>query len=173
MSAANENGGTDHIGIARRAISYWAVLGGVVLLGVVLINMISVIGGIFWVPFPGDFEITEMGVAIAVFSFLPYCQLTGANVSADLFTARASPRMIGVFSALASAVALLFALLLTWRMFLGMLDQQTYNYTTAILQLPIWMAYIPALISLVLLAVAAVITLREHLAKAASGGSYD
>lgn len=173
MSMTHEKGDTKTLGVARQAITYWAILGGVVLFGVVLINMFSVIGGIFGKPFPGDFEITEMGVAIAVFSFLPYCQLTGANVSADIFTSGASPRTVGVLSALGSLVALAFALLLTWRMYLGMLDQQQYDYTTAILQLPIWMAYIPSLISLGLLAVAAVITLRENVAQATKGSIHE
>ncbi len=54
-----------------------------------------------------------------------------------------------------SLVALGFALLLLWRMYYGMLDQRDYGYTTAILQVPIWCAFVPILISLALLALAA------------------
>nr|WP_258571068.1 TRAP transporter small permease [Flavimaribacter sediminis] len=126
--------------------------------------MISVIGGVVWKPFPGDFEMTEVGVAIAAFSFLPYCQLTYSNVTADIFTSRASPRTIAFLTAIASIVALLFSLLLCWRMFDGMLDQKEYGYTTAILQFPHWMAFIPFLISLALLAIAALITFGENAA---------
>ncbi|WP_286132814.1 TRAP transporter small permease subunit [Labrenzia sp. DG1229] len=100
-----------------------------------------------------------MGVAVAVFSFLPYCQLVGANVSADIFTSGASRRMIAFFTLLGSLVALGFALLLIWRMYFGMLDQKEYDYTTTILQIPHWIAFIPILISLALLAVAAFLTL--------------
>ena len=129
------------------------------------VNVLSVIGNILWKPFPGDFELTEMGVAIAAFSFLPFCQLHGTNVTADIFTSRASARWISAFGALASFIALLFAGLLLWRMFEGMLSQREYGYTTAILQLPIWVAYVPILVSLALLLTAAAVTLVEGTTK--------
>jgi TRAP-type C4-dicarboxylate transport system permease small subunit len=147
--------------LAHRTITAWAFAGGVVLFGVVAVNVFSVAGGIFWKPFPGDFELTEIGVAIAAFSFLPYCQLTGANVTADIFTSRAPPSWIAAFSILASLVALGFSLLLLSRMFYGMLDQKAFGYTTAILAIPHWMAFVPILVSLALLALAAILTLTE------------
>ena len=151
--------------LARNAITGWALFGGIILALVVVINVISVIGGVVWKPFPGDFEMTEIGVAVAAFAFLPYCQMVGANVTADIFTSRASDRMLGVFSLLGSVVALGFSLLLMSRMYYGMLDQKAYQYTTAILQFPHWVAFIPILISLALLAVASVITLSESINK--------
>ena len=150
------------VGLARSVIALWALLGGLVVVAVVAINVISVIGAVFAAPFPGDFEMTEVGIAVAAFAFLPYCQLTGANVTADIFTSRASPRTLSVFGILASLTALGFSLLLMFRMYYGMLDQKAYNYTTAILQFPHWVAFIPILISLALLAIAAFITLSEH-----------
>ncbi|MBM9593657.1 TRAP transporter small permease [Roseitranquillus sediminis] len=150
------------IGAAEALIHGWAIAGGLVLLAVVLVNVLSVLGSIFWKPFPGDFELTEMGVAIAAFAFLPFCQLTDANVTADIFTARASQRWISAFRLAASVVALGFAVLLVWRMYAGMGDQRTYGYTTAILSVPIWWAFVPILVSLVLLAIAALITLVDN-----------
>ncbi len=149
-------------GAAARAIELWALAGGALLLGVVAINAASVIGGVFGMPFPGDFELTEMGICIAAFAFLPYCQLVGANVTADIFTQNAGPRWRAGFALAASVAALLFSLLLMWRMYAGMLDQKEYGYTTAILHLPHWMAYVPILFSLGLLAVASVMTLRDN-----------
>jgi TRAP-type C4-dicarboxylate transport system permease small subunit len=58
-------------------------------------------------------------------------------------------------------VALGFSLLLLWRMYEGLLDYRQYVETTTILRIPIWYAYVPALASLALLAVAALITIRE------------
>lgn len=147
------------VGAVEFAIRGWAALGGAMLLAVVLINVISVVGGVVWRPFPGDFELTEMGVAIAAFAFLPYCQLTGANVTADIFTARAGPRWQAGFRLVASVVAAIFAAILLWRMQAGAADQKTYNYTTTILQVPIWWAYVPVLISLGLLVLASLLTL--------------
>ena len=150
-------------GLASTLITGWALLGGAVLLAVVAINVISVLGAMFDAPFPGDFELTEMGVANAAFAFLPYCQLTRSNVTADIFTQKAGPRMLAFLRLLSSLVALLFSLLLLWRMYAGLLDQKQYNYETSILQVPIWLAYVPVLVSLALLAVAAGITLAQDL----------
>ena len=162
-------GRTGIAGAAAAAITLWAILGGAVLLAVVLMNVGSVVGMAFGSPFPGDFEMTEGGIAIAAFAFLPYCQLTDANVTADIFTAGASDRTVAVMKLIAAVVALLFGAVLLWRMWLGMLDQQAYNYTTAILQFPLWLGYVPALVSLALLVVAAALTLIESGRHAATG----
>lgn len=68
---------------------------------------------------------------------------------------------MAVLSLLASVVALGFSLFLMWRMRAGMVDYQEYLETTAILGFPIWIAFIPILFSLALLAVAALITLTD------------
>ncbi|SIO54241.1 Tripartite ATP-independent transporter, DctQ component [Rhodovulum sp. ES.010] len=149
-------------------VTGWALLGGLVLLAVVAMNVASVIGGVAWKPFPGDFEMTQVGVAVAAFAFLPWCQITRANVSADIFTMGASPRWIARLRLVASAVALLFAALLVWRMSEGMADQRQYGYTTTILQFPVWLAFLPILVSLVLLVLASAVTLAED-ARAARG----
>lgn len=152
-------------GLLRRAIEYWAIGGGLVLLAVALLTSWSATSGFFFKkPLPGDFELAQMFVAVSVFMFLPYCQLTGANVTADIFTARAGARTIAALTLLSAVIALGFSALLLWRMYYGLLDYRQYEETTAILRIPIWYAYIPALISLVLLAVAALITLREAVA---------
>ena len=172
MDASTQNfRRTGWTGAADTAITAWAVFGGFMVVAVALINVWSVIGAIVGLPFGGDFELTQMGIAIAAFAFLPYCQLTGANVTADIFTARASPRTIAIFALVASVVALIFGLLLLYAMFGGMLSQRQYNYTTAILQVPIWWAYLPGLVSLALLAVASFITLTENLGKTRRGGN--
>lgn len=160
-SAADRTG---FAGVVARAVTLWALAGGLLLLAVVAVNCLAVLGMAVGQTLPGDFEVTEMGVAVAVFAFLPWCQLTGANVTADIFTARAGPRVLAGLSALASAVACAFALLLLWRMTLGLLDQRTYGNTTTILQIPVWWGFVPALASLALLALAALVTLGEALA---------
>ncbi|CUJ97025.1 TRAP-type C4-dicarboxylate transport system, small permease component [Ruegeria denitrificans] len=148
--------------IARYLITSWALIGGFVLIGVVLVNAWSILAGaIINKPFPGDFELTEMGAAIAAFCFLPYCQLVGANVSADIFTMKAGPTSVALMSILAAIVALLFAALLIWRMSVGLQDYREYEEFTGILGIPIWWAFVPVLISLVLLFSASLITLTE------------
>lgn len=148
----------------RRTITAWALAGGGVLAALVAINVVTVVSGFFGRPFAGDFELTEIGVAIAAFMFLPYCQLAGQNVTADIFTARFSAAIQRRISALGSVLAFGFAALLMWRMYLGMIDQKTYALKSTILQIPIWWGYLPILASIVLLVIASALTLRSEIA---------
>jgi TRAP-type C4-dicarboxylate transport system permease small subunit len=160
-----ENGASSRAGpvaFARRVVEWWALAGGIVLLGVALMTAWSAATGwAFGKPLPGDFELTEIFVAVAVFAFLPYCQLTDANVTADLFTARAGPRALAAFGLFAALLALAIALLLTWRTWAGLVDYRRYVETTAILKIPIWTAYVPSLASLGLLVLACLISLFD------------
>ena len=149
-------------GLAGRIIEAWALLGGIVLLGVALMTTWSAFTGwVFGRPLPGDFELTEVLVAIAVFSMLPYCQQTDANVTADIFTAGAGPRAVAGFRLFSALLALGVALVLLWRTWAGMLDYRQFIETTAILKIPIWWAYVPAIASLALLCLACLIVLRD------------
>jgi TRAP-type C4-dicarboxylate transport system permease small subunit len=151
-------------GLARRVIEGWALAGGLVLLAIALMSTWSATSGVvFAKPLPGDFELVEMGVAVAVFMFLPYCQITDANVTADIFTAGAGVRTQALFKLLSAMIALAFGVLLIWRMYAGLLDYRQYVETTTILRIPIWYAYVPALISLALLIVACAISMRDQL----------
>ena len=145
--------------LGEKLISVWALVGGLILLSVVSLNIGSIIGGIMLIHVRGDFELTQIGVAVAVFCFLPYCQLHKHNVTADIFTFWANNKTILLLRISGAVVALLFSILLLWRMTDGMLDQKKYDYTTAILQFPVWMAFIPILISLCLLAMASFMTI--------------
>jgi TRAP-type C4-dicarboxylate transport system permease small subunit len=149
-------------GLLRRVIEAWALLGGLLLLAIALMTSYSAAAGwLFGKPLPGDVELVEMFTAISVFMMLPYCQLTGANVTADIFTAHAGKRTVAVLELVAALVALAFSLLLLWRMYEGLLDYRKYVETTTILKIPIWVAYPWALASLALLAVAALASLRK------------
>jgi len=160
--SANEHNGTRLHSLVLRICTGWALLGGLVLVAVVGVNLVSVVGAAtIGKAFPGDFEMTEMGVAIAAFSFLPYCQIAGLNVTADIFTANASKSLLAFFTLLAAIVALLFAGLMLRQMYLGLLDQRAYDYTTTILQVPVWWGFAPCLISLALLILAAFSTLVD------------
>ena len=150
--------------LLRRAVELWALLGGLLLLCVALMTTWSASSGVLLSrPLPGEVELTEMLVAVAVFMFLPYCQLTGANVTADIFTARASDRTVALLGVLSALTALAFSALLIWRMYEGLLDYREYVETTTILHIPIWYAYVPALASLALLVGAALASMSQAL----------
>ena len=150
------------IGLARTFIRWWAIAGGLTIVAIVLMTASSVVSDfIFSKPFPGDFEIVQLGIAIAAFTFLPYCQLEGANVTVDIFTTWASPRLIVGFRLISAVIAILIAGLLLARMWEGMADYQKYNETTPIVEIPIWYVYPPILFSLGLLILASAVTIIE------------
>jgi TRAP-type C4-dicarboxylate transport system permease small subunit len=152
-------------GLARRVIELWALAGGLLLIAIVLMTAYSLLADItFRRPLPGDFELVEVGVAVAAFAFLPYCQITGANVTADIFTQGAGPRTVALLALLSGVIAFAFSLLLTWRMSIGLLDVHRYGETTTITGFPIWIAYVPIVASLALLVVASFISIRDALA---------
>jgi len=125
----------------------------------VLFTAASAAGNFFFnKPIPGDFEFAEIAVAVAAFSFLPYCQLTGANVRADIFFSRAGPKTLAALSGFSSLVAAAFAALLLWRMSEGMLDYREDGEVTHILGFPVWAAFPPILFSLLLLFLSALLT---------------
>ncbi|MBL4741277.1 MAG: TRAP transporter small permease [Sneathiella sp.] len=158
----NQSGWARAYDRVHRICEVWALIGGLVLLSVVLVNAYSICADLFAnKPFPGDFEITEVGVAIAIFCFLPYCQITGSNVSADIFTAKAGKLQITLMSLFAGIIALGFSSLLLWRMSDGFASYLEYEEVTGILGFPIWVGFIPCLFSLGLLVVASFMTIVD------------
>ena len=109
-------------------------------------------------PFSADYELMKHFVAVAIFMFLPYCQLTGANVSVDIFTERMGERAKAAMAILSSLFALVFAAILLRQMSFGMQSYIRYPETTPVLRLPLWTAFPPMLLSLALLFAAALLT---------------
>ncbi|MEX6505230.1 TRAP transporter small permease [Jiella sp. M17.18] len=140
-------------------IRWWALLGGFVMAGLAVMTAFSAISNIlFAAPFSADYELVKHFVAIAIFMFLPYCQLAGANVSVDIFTegmSEAAKAAMALFSAL---FAIAFAALLIRQMSLGWVSYMRYPEVTPVLKLPLWTAFPPILVSLALLFLAAILT---------------
>jgi TRAP-type C4-dicarboxylate transport system permease small subunit len=147
------------IGLFRGAITYWALAGGVILLALVLITAGSAISNLlFNVPFAGEYELAKHFVGIAIFTFLPYCQLSGANVTVDIFTEGMGRRAKSAMLAVSSLLAAAFSILLLRQMTYGFVDYVRYPEETATLHLPLWTAFPPILFSLALLFIAAAMT---------------
>ena len=143
-------------------IRYWALLGGVVLLLLVLITAASALSNLFFnAPFAGEYELAKHFVGIAIFTFLPYCQLTGANVTVDIFTTGMGARGKAAMRLLSASLAAAFALVLLRQMTLGFADYLAFPEETAALHIPLWTAFPPILLSLVLLLAAALIGVHE------------
>jgi TRAP-type C4-dicarboxylate transport system permease small subunit len=116
-----------------------ALVGGAAAIVVAVIVVVSVLGRwLFSAPIPGDFELVEMGTAIAVFAFLPYCQIVRGNIVVDTFTAHLPARLRGRLDAVwdgvyAAAMALVAACLTR-----GTLDTFSSQEVSMVLRIPLW-----------------------------------
>jgi len=132
------------------------------MLALVLVTAASALSNLlFNVPFAGEYELAKHFVGIAIFTFLPYCQLTGANVTVDIFTEGFGPRAKAAMLLLSSLLAAAFAILLFRQMSLGFGDYLRYPEETATLHIKLWTAFPPILVSLVLLLIAALLTAHD------------
>ena len=123
--------------------------GGAVLLALALTTVRSVLGrALFNQPIPGDFEIMENGVAVAVALLLPFAQIKRGHVIVDFMTNWAPAAWRRRLDGLAALIfAGLFALLL-WRGVLGTRDAYGAREETVILALPVWLFFLPLLFGL-------------------------
>ena len=98
---------------------------------------------VYFVPdLPGDYELAQMLVAIAVVACLPYCQMRGGNVRVDFFTARLPRRARNALDAIGAASVGLVGAVFAWRMCYGLLDLRQSNEQSMILELPSWYPYV-------------------------------
>ena len=70
-----------------------ALFGGTVLVALALMVCSSVaLRATGFAPILGDFELLQVGLAVSIGGFLPWCHLRGSNMFIDFVTARASTR---------------------------------------------------------------------------------
>jgi TRAP-type C4-dicarboxylate transport system permease small subunit len=94
-------------------------------LALFIASLVTVSVGLRWATssgLPGDFEMVQMAVAMAIFSFLPYTQLRRGNMLVDTFTLRLPPRAIVAIDAFWDLVYAAVAALLGWRLAVGAAD---------------------------------------------------
>src|SRR5690606_15883828 len=103
-----------------RTVRWWALAGGALTLGLALMTAASAVSNIATGrPFAADHELVKHVIAIAIFMFLPYCQITGSNVTVDIFTEGMSERGKQAMSVFSSLFAIAFSLLLLVQMSSG------------------------------------------------------
>ncbi len=146
-----------------------AVFGGLVLVFIAVVTLISIVGRelifIGLGPIPGDFEIVEMGCAFAIFCFLPWCQLKSGHATVDIFTNPLGLRTNAALNLLWDTVMGVVSVVLTWRLYAGMTDMQTYGETSLILQIPVWYGYMAGLVVMVVLVVTCLFCIWRSLNK--------
>jgi TRAP-type C4-dicarboxylate transport system permease small subunit len=136
-----------------RAARLLAILGGIVLMAITLLVVASVTGraliGMGLAPVPGDFELVELGVGIAIFFFLPWCYLRGGHATVDMLYMHVPRGMQKVVDTFSDLLMLAVWLMLTWMLWQGLQEKKEYMETTFILQMPVWWAYAFCLIGAV------------------------
>jgi len=117
--------------------------GGVLLVAIMLISSVSVIGrglsqlfGARLSGIPGDVEIVQLGCAVAVFAFLPLCQLKRANVLVGAFTKNLPVRYRAMFDLTANLLFLVLAFLVAWQLGHGTAEKFSNHDTTMVLRIP-------------------------------------
>lgn len=120
-----------------------ALIGGVVLSGIALLTAISIVGR--WLidrPIFGDVEMVQIGCAMAIALFLPYCQARHGHVIVDFFTLKAQPRTRERLDAIGSVVVSAILLVLGWRAAVGVFEMRQYGETSMVLGFPTWLTYL-------------------------------
>lgn len=155
--------------------------GGFLLAGVAVMTVISIVGRqVINQPVPGDYELVANGVGLAVFGFLPLCQLKRGHVTVDILIGLFPLRLqafFGLIGDLLIAIVSLVLLRQLWFGFgekfpfgsdglrdaLGMGYKPFFPETTYELELPIWMLYGTALFGAALFALASLYTVWRSL----------
>ena len=107
-------------------------------------------------PVNGDFELVEAGVAFAIFSFIPLCQITAGHASVDVFVTNLSPRVNRLLRMGTEIVFALVLLLIAWRLAAGTLSKFQNGETSFLLEFPVWWAYAASLVAAVAAAIVGV-----------------
>ncbi|MEL6617907.1 MAG: TRAP transporter small permease subunit [Pseudomonadota bacterium] len=135
-----------------------AIVGGIVLLALIVLTTLSILGRELsklghamgegnWLlalgvdEIKGTYELTEAGVAFAIFAFFPICQFHGQHATVDVFTAGLRGRALAGLKAFWEVVLAAVIVFITLRLYEGMLRYLGNGETTLFLQFPVWWAY--------------------------------
>ncbi|WP_456390891.1 TRAP transporter small permease [Profundibacter sp.] len=167
--------------------------GGFVLALIALVTVASIIGRFFLFaglgPIKGDYEIVEMGSAIAIFAFMPFAQFKRGHVVVDIFTSRLSERFQTFLGFAGDSLIALASGVLVWRFWLGLGEKIPYGSdifrsalsmgykpffveTTYELSVPIWIPYALAFIGAALFFVVSLFTMWRSLNWTLEGREY-
>lgn len=145
----------------------FAIAGGLVLTAAALITTASIVGRALLPlglgPIKGDYELVGTGCALAVFAFLPWCQLRRGHVTVDIFVSALPLRAQALLGFLGDTLITLAAGVILWRLYLGFGEKFPYGgdalrralafgarpyfpESTYELAIPFWIPYAIALI---------------------------
>lgn len=141
-----------------------ALVAGLLLVVIALLTTLNVpLKQFLGAPIRGEFEIVDLGVATAVFAFLPFAQLVRGYVIVEVFTERAPSGVKRFLDGLAGILFGICMAVVTWRMALGGFDIARTGDQTPILGLKLWWIFVVAVPSLALLTITCAYTAWQDL----------
>lgn len=134
-----------------------AIVGGVVLVLIVAMTCISVTGREIGLgEITGNYEILEAGIAFAIFSFFPICQLYGGHATVDVFTSGLRGRGLYALRAFWEVLLSAAILFLTAQLYGGLERYLNNGQTTLFLEFPVWWSYAASFAASVVASIVAV-----------------
>lgn len=120
-----------------------AAIGGVILVAMAGMTVVSVIGRAFFAhPILGDVELVQLGSAVVVAAFLPYTQFRRANIIVDFFTTAATERSQRLMDVVGTLLYTLVLALVCWRVAVGGIDIRAAGESSMLMNLPLWIPYL-------------------------------
>ena len=150
--------------VLQRLCDASATIGGIVLVAIASVTVVSVIGRAFFShPILGDVELVQLGCAVVVASFLPYTQFRHANIIVDFFTTGASEKIQSRLDAFGTLLYTLVMGLVAWRVAVGGVDIKANQETSMLMALPLCIPYMLMVPGLVLCTVIGLVQTLQHL----------
>lgn len=172
---------TGGAGRCVEAAARWlAWSGGAILAALSMMTVASILGralaGAGLGAIPGDYEMVANGCAIAVFFFLPWCQLKRGHVTVDVLADLMPPRVYALLGFVGDTLITLASVVIlrqlwfafgerfpfgsdAFRAALGMGYRPFFPETTYELQVPVWCLYGAALVGALMMVLVGVFTM--------------
>ena len=140
---------------AHGLAKWTAVAGGIALLAMIAIVIISIIGRAFiWAglkPILGDYELVGMGMGFAAFAFIPWAHFERGHAVVSILTDFFSDRVNAWILAVTDLMMLIAGIFIAWRLMDGMFDKMRFHETTLLLRLPLGWSYAACLVAAIVL----------------------
>jgi TRAP-type C4-dicarboxylate transport system permease small subunit len=153
------------------------MISGVLLIAAILLTCISIVGrGLISIGLssvPGDYELVEILCGLAVFAFLPYCQLHKGHISVDLLITSFGPKAMAWTQLFGDIIITGLVCLLLWRHGVGTFDKYDYGDTSFILELPIWWPYAVAQLLLIVTVATSLFTVWRDIRELSGGAEVE
>lgn len=151
------------LSVLRRVVAVFALAGSAIALGTGVMVVASVtLRALITKPVPGDVELTQFGVALAISLALPWCQMHGSNIIVDFFTQKLHARANRLLDSIGCLLIAIMCALLAWRTGVGAVSVREAHEASMILDLPMWWVYASLAPGLALTAVVALVQAAMH-----------